>query len=132
MRSFRSYGFSISGEHFLRDYISWSRRVCTYTRAETYNGRKLVRLATEPLNFLILKLEEKYNKFDVQPWTKENDTSRNLNLVRVYRNIHLIVMDHLSKGDLLFPRMRRKILHYLSHQFHSISSFLDLEFKLHE
>lgn len=47
---------------------------------ETYNGRKLVRLATESLNFLILKFEEKYNKFNVQPWTKENDTSRNLNL----------------------------------------------------
>lgn len=33
---------------------------------ETYNGRKLVRLATESLNFLILKFEEKYNKFNVQ------------------------------------------------------------------
>lgn len=79
---------------------------------ETYNGRKLVRLATESLNFLILKFEEKYNKFNVQPWTKENDISRNLNLVRVYRNIHLIVMDQLSKGDLLFLWIRRETLYY--------------------
>lgn len=92
---------------------------------ETYNGRKLVRLATESLNFLILKFEEKYNKFNVQPWTKENDTSRNLNLVRVYRNIHLIVMDQLSKDDLLFMDKKRNVI--LSHYFHPIFSFLDLE-----
>lgn len=90
---------------YLVDEKSGEKCVHVY---ETYNGKLVRRSQRESLNFLIQKFEEKYNKFDVQPWTKENDTSRNLDLVRVYRNIHLIVMDHLSKGDLLFLRIRRE------------------------
>lgn len=90
---------------YLVDEKSGEKCVHVY---ETYNGKLVRRSQRESLNFLIQKFEEKYNKFDVQSWTKENDTSRNLNLVRIYRNIHLIVMDHLSKGDLLFLRIRRE------------------------
>lgn len=102
---------------YLVDEKSGEKCVHVY---ETYNGKLVRRSQRESLNFLIQKFEEKYNKFDVQPWTKENDTSRNLDLVRVYRNIHLIVMDHLSKGDLLFLRIRRETLYYLSHHFHPV------------
>lgn len=127
MRSFRSYGFSISGEHFLQDYISWSRRVernvCMYTKRTmdeswsvsqqnlsiswSWNSRKNI------INSMSNR--ERRRMIHRETWI----------CIRVYRNIHLIVMDQLSKGDLLFMDKKRNVI--LSHYFHPIFSFLDLE-----
>lgn len=81
MRSFRSYGFSISGEHTSYEIISrgWSRRVeeSVYERQNVQwmkVGRNRISQFSDRNSDM---LDEKYNKFDVQSWTKENDTSRN-------------------------------------------------------
>lgn len=78
---------------------------------ETYNGRKLVSQQNLSISWSWNSRKNIINSMSNRERRRMIHRETWI-CIRVYRNIHLIVMDQLSKGDLLFLWIRRETLHY--------------------